>query len=71
MILDLVIEEGNPADSDQFIPMMERQKEIYGRVPRQTSGDGGYACRANLEKAKAMGISDVAFNRSADLKSKR
>ncbi|USE35211.1 hypothetical protein [Endozoicomonas sp. SCSIO W0465] len=49
----------------QFIPMMERQKEIYGRVPRQTSGDGGYACRANLEKAKTMGISDVAFNNSS------
>ncbi|USE38189.1 transposase [Endozoicomonas sp. SCSIO W0465] len=67
LILDLVIEEGNPADSDQFIPMMERQKEIYGRVPRQTSGDGGYACRANLEKAKAMGISDVAFNKKRGL----
>ena len=67
LILDLVIEEGNPADSDRFIPMMERQKEIYGRVPRQTSGDGGYACRANLEKAKAMGISDVAFNKKRGL----
>ena len=29
MILDLVIETGNPADSDRFIPMVERQKEIY------------------------------------------
>ena len=55
MILDLVIESGNPADSDRFIPMVQRQKDIYGRVPRQTVVDGGYASSANLEEAKALG----------------
>lgn len=67
LILDLVIEEGNPSDSDRFIPMIERQKEIYGRVPRQSSGDGGYASKHNLEKAKAMGVSDVAFHKKRGL----
>ena len=67
LILDLVIEEGNPADSDRFIPMMERQKAIYGRVPRQSICDGGYASRSNLEDGKAMGISDVAFNKKRGL----
>ena len=67
MILDLVIETGNPADSDRFIPMVERQKDIYGRVPRQTAGDGGYASRANLEAAKTMGVKDVAFHKKRGL----
>mgnify|MGYP003394321296 CR=1 FL=1 len=35
LILDCVIEDGNPADSTRAIPMIERQMEIYGRVPRQ------------------------------------
>lgn len=67
LILDMVIETGNPADSDRFIPMVERQKEIYGRVPRQSVTDGGYASSANLSDAKAMGIKDVAFHKKRGL----
>lgn len=67
LILDMVIETGNPADSDRFIPMVERQKEIYGRVPRQTATDGGYASSANLTDAKAMGVKDVAFHKKRGL----
>jgi transposase, IS5 family len=29
--LDCVIVEGHPADVDLAIPMLDRQKEIYGR----------------------------------------
>lgn len=68
LILDLIIEEGNPAYTERLIPMMESQKAIYGRVPRQASSDGGYASCSNLEKAKAMGISDVAFHKKRGLK---
>ena len=67
LILDLVIEEGNPADSERFIPMVKRQAEIYGRVPRQTSVDGGYASSANLAEAKSLGVSDVAFHKKRGL----
>ena len=68
LILDLVIEAGNPADADRFIPMVQRQKEIYGRVPRQTVVDGGYASSANLAEAKAMGVKDAAFHKKRGLK---
>ena len=67
LILDLVIETGNPADSDRFIPMVKRQTEIYGRVPRQTSVDGGYASSANLTDAKALGVKDAAFHKKRGL----
>ena len=41
--------------------------EIYGRVPRQTSVDGGYASSANLAEAKSLGVSDVAFHKKRGL----
>ena len=67
LILDLVIETGNPADSERYIPMVERQKEIYGRVPRQVSVDGGYASKANLQAVKEMGVKDAAFHKKRGL----
>jgi len=67
LILDLVIESGNPADSTRVVPMLERQCEIYGRVPRQASFDGGYASKANLAQAKALGVKDVCFSKKRGL----
>jgi len=61
LILDCLIERGNPADSSMFIPLMDRQKEIYGRFPRQVAGDGGFASETNLKTGKANGIKDIAF----------
>ena len=55
MILDLVIEDGNPADTDRFQPMLDRHIEHYGKAPRQSAADGGYASTANLAQAKALG----------------
>ena len=34
MILDLVIEAGNPADSERFLPMLERHIALLGRTRR-------------------------------------
>jgi transposase, IS5 family len=68
LILDLVIESGNPADSERFLPMLERHIAIYGEAPNQAAADGGYASRANLSQAKARGISDMAFHKKAGLR---
>jgi len=61
LILDCVIERGNPADSAMFMPLMDRQEQIYGRPPRQVAGDAGFASETNLKAAKGMGIKDIAF----------
>ena len=68
MVLDVYIEEGNPADSARLCPMIQRQQEIYGRAPRQAAADGGYASRDNLREAKAMGVKDVAFHKRRGIK---
>jgi len=68
MILDLVIEAGNPADSDRLLPMLERHIAFYDRAPRQAAADGGFATRSNLAAAKAWGVSDMAFHKKAGLR---
>ncbi|MEH6473966.1 MAG: ISNCY family transposase [Halopseudomonas sp.] len=68
LVLDVVIEDGNPADSERFIPLLERQIEIYGRAPRQMAADGGYASKDNVQQAKAKGVKDVAFHKKKGLK---
>jgi IS5 family transposase len=68
MILDAVIEDGNPADSARFLPMLERHVSFYKEAPRQSAADGGYASRDNLKQAKAIGVSDVAFHKKCGLK---
>src|SRR5438876_12334290 len=48
LILDVVVEAGNPADAERFLPMLERQIARCGVPPRQVAADGGYASRDNL-----------------------
>lgn len=68
LILDCLVARGNPADSSQMKPMLERHSQQYGRYPRQASFDGGFASRENLDWAKGRGIQDVAFAKKGRLK---
>ncbi len=61
LILDCVIEEGNPADSSLTEKMLDRQKDIYGRYPLKVALDGGFASADNLKYAQSKGIKDVCF----------
>ena len=56
LILDVIIEAGNPADTDRLLPMLDRHIENYGEAPRQLAVDGGYASKDNLDAAKACGV---------------
>jgi IS5 family transposase len=67
LILDVVVETGNPADAERFLPMLDRHIARAGAAPRQTAADGGYASRANLIAAKARGVADVAFHKKCGI----
>ena len=67
LILDVVVETGNPADAERFLPMLERHIARQGTPPRQTASDGGYASLDNLKQAKALGVEDVAFHKKRAL----
>lgn len=68
LILDCVILEGNPADSELVETMLDRQHQIYGRYPLKVALDGGFASKDNLVKAKARKIKDVCFSKKRGLK---
>jgi transposase, IS5 family len=68
LILDLVIEAGNPADSERLVPMLERHSAFWGAAPRQAAADGGFASHDNLAAAKARGVEDMAFHKKAGLR---
>lgn len=67
MVLDAVVQDGNPADSTLAVDMVKRQNEIYGRPPQRAAFDGGFASRANLQDIKQLGVQDVAFSKGRGL----
>jgi IS5 family transposase len=68
MILDLVVEAGNPADSHRLLPMLERHIVSMATRHGRRRRDGGFATRSNLAAAKAWGVHDMAFHKKAGLK---
>jgi IS5 family transposase len=67
LVTDVVVEEGNPADSTLAVKMIERHYERFGKAPRQVCFDGGFASKANLAELKALGVQDVAFSKHLGL----
>lgn len=63
IVTDVVVETGNPADATLAVKMIERQKALFGKVPKQASFDGGFATRSNLAAIKALGVKDAAFHK--------
>ena len=63
LVLDVVVETGNPADSERCLPMLQRHVQTYGEPPQRAAFDGGYASRANLKEAKKLGVEHVMFHK--------
>jgi IS5 family transposase len=67
LILDCLISKGNPADSEQYLPMLERHEKTFSKMPRQVSADGGFASKSNLTTAKELKVKDVVFAKKRGL----
>jgi len=67
LLIDCVFEAGNPADSLLVERTLERHIALFGQAPRQACFDGGFASKANVERAKALGVEDIAFHRKAGI----
>ena len=63
LILDCQIAKGNPADKTLYQGVINRVIKAYGRVPRDSAADGGYATLDNLNFAKKMNIRNIVFNK--------
>lgn len=67
LILDCVIDQGNPTDSALVERTLDRHIDLFGTAPRQAVFDGGFASKENVATAKALGVQDIAFNRKSGL----
>lgn len=65
MILDCRIFRGNPSDANMAWQSVERQRDIYGRAPRQVVFDGAFSSAENLQKIQELGTQDVVFSKSS------
>jgi IS5 family transposase len=68
LALDVIVEDGNPADSGCLMPLLQRHIRHYGDAPRELVADGGYAGAANVTDAKSLGVTHVAFHKPVGLK---
>ena len=68
LVLDVVVEQGNPADSARCLPMLQRHVEHYGAAPSRAAFDGGYASRKNLTEGKQLGVDHLVFHKKRGIK---
>ena len=68
LVLDAVVEDGNPADSERCLPMLERHAARYDAAPTHAAFDGGYATKANLADAKELGVAHAVFHKKRGLR---
>ena len=68
MVLDVVVEEGNPADSSRLLPMIKRIEACYGKLPGQVAADAGYASIDNVNDAKAAGVKAIGLPKKRGMK---
>lgn len=67
LIVDCVVERGNPTDSTKAVKLAERAIRVLGAKPEQIVFDGGFSSRDNLDEIKELGIRDVAFSKAPGL----
>jgi transposase, IS5 family len=67
LFTDLVVLDGNPADSTLALDIVQRQERIFDRVPLKAAFDGGFASKANLQQIKDLGVRDVTFRKKRGL----
>lgn len=63
LILDHKVFEDVPADSNLLLPGIERIIQNYDIHPTDTSNDGGFASKANIEGCKDKGFKNIVFTK--------
>jgi transposase, IS5 family len=61
LITDYQVLDGNPIDSDQLEPSVQRHHKRFGKVPRVLAGDRGFHDAAECEKVRRRGVTLVAI----------
>jgi len=62
IVLDLVIEKGNPADSTLTMRSAKRHAVLFGEPPERAAFDGAFASKDNLQALQASGTRETCFS---------
>jgi IS5 family transposase len=71
VVLDYLVQIGNPADAPLLVPAIERIIQQTGRVPGAATADRGYGEAAVDEQVQALGVEQVAIPRKGQPSSTR
>jgi transposase, IS5 family len=55
------VQEGNPADTNAWMPALTQHQALFGQVPRLATADRGYFSADNECQALALGVEKVAL----------
>lgn len=55
------VQEGNPADTNAWVPALEQHAAVFGQAPRLGTADRGFFSAENEREAKARGVEKVAL----------
>ncbi len=62
------IENGNPADTMLYMPVLDACHNDYQKRPVAVVADGGYASQANVTLARASGVKRAVFSKRVGLR---
>ena len=62
LILDCIIERGNPADTSLLPTTLDRHVELYGHAPEALAADHGFRSEDNAHYAQTKGVKDICFS---------
>jgi IS5 family transposase len=55
------VQEGNPADTEAWIPALQQHQVLFGEAPRLATADRGYFSAENEREARDRGVKRVAL----------
>jgi transposase, IS5 family len=55
------VQEGNPADTQAWVPALQQHQDLFGQAPRLATADRGYFSAENEREAQARGVEKVAL----------
>src|SRR5881275_1057123 len=63
--------EGNPADTNSWMPALDQHQACFGHLPQMATADRGFFSAKNESEAEARGVAKVALPARGRLSRKR
>ena len=61
LVTEYMLQEGNPPDTDRVVPSVCQHRRLFGRVPKEVSGDRGTYSPGNEQVLRRLGVKRVSL----------